>query len=508
MRLFVTLPACLVLFAGSAARAADVVDTRVTFTVADDDVMRGPQRSSTGSPSVPNSIPTRANRLFFDDFERRDTGFENLTHFVLYVHQPGFFEGLDTEAAVVMRTEWLQTKGVSITEDGSYLKLTKVFGEHKLRIVAFPLNTDRFRLGYSYNISWGGSRIFTPATDTQATPGLRLEYETGGVYAFLGAKTALRPLKQSDGAIEQDTVYGVLGGAGIDVVDELRLEGGAGYFYRGNIDKQELTVQDGKGRFKTARWDAFGGSAQIVYHVGIPIGVPVDFRLYKNDPLLKENFFNPEPYNDGISFLVQSEISVLGQTLQNMERPTTTSIQHAVAGDFTARLKVGKTRVNLLAVYRDLAFILFNVPSTPNFMTFPKGVRVQPDLFLSTGADYYIEAAHLTPGIIFGVQRPANITTAVSAGANPPASLQQQTVVWRNETQTNMLDPGDAVGLIYAVKGTFKWDLSEVISTIGEVSFQYDPNLTTFEQDPDGIPIRKAQSPEIIGFNLLMQARF
>ncbi|MBI5507793.1 MAG: hypothetical protein HY903_03460 [Deltaproteobacteria bacterium] len=493
--------------AGSAA-AADVVDTRVTFTIADDDIARGPQQSTTGSPTIPNSVPSAANRLFYDDFEKRDTGFENLTHFVLYAHQPGFFEGLDTEAALVMRTEWLQNRGVSITEDGSYLRVTKLLGDNKLRFTAFPLNTDRFRLGYSYKISWGGSRIFTKGTDNKATPGARVEYEGNGTYAFFGAKTALRPQVQSDNTVEEDTVWGVLGGAGIDVVDELRLEGGAGYFYRGNIDKAELRVADGNGRVKTARWDAVGGSAQLVYHVGIPIGVPVDFRLYKNDPMQPENFFKPEQYNEGLSFLLQSEMSVVGQTLQNPEKPTSTTMQLAVAGDLTGRLKIGKTRVHLLAVYRDLAFILLDVPSNPNFVDFPSGIKVQPEFFVSTAIDYYFEAAHLTPGFSLGLQRPANFTTVTNAGPSPPISEGQQTLVFRTETQVDILDPGDTVGFIYAAKGTAKWDLSEAMSVIGEVSFQYDPNRRTPMQDPSGITVRVPQSPEIIGFNLLLQARF
>jgi hypothetical protein len=511
VRLLLCIP-CLSLIAfATPAHALDVVDTRVTFTIADDDVVRGPQNTVTGgtaSPSIPNSIPSQANRLFMDDFEKRDTGFENLTHFVLYVHQPGFFEGLDTEAAVVMRTEWLQNKGINITEDGSYLRLTRSLGDDKLRIIAFPLNTDRFRLGYSYKISWGGSRIFTKNGDTSATPGMKLEYERPGVYAFLGAKTALRQVDQDDGTKEQDTVYGVLAGAGIDVVDELRLEAGGGYFYRGTIDKQELRIPDGQGRFKVARWDAFGGSTQLVYHVGIPIGVPVDFKVYTNDPLHKESFFRPETYNDDVSFLVQTEANVIGQTLQNPEKPASTKVQYAIAADITGRVKVGKTRFHLLSVYRDLAFILLDVPGNPSFVAFPRGLKVQPELFVSAIVDYYFEELHLTPGFVLGVQRPANVTTSVAAGSNPPASLGQQTLVFRNETWVDTLDPGDVVGLVYAVKGTFKWDLSEVISTIGEVSFQYDPNRRTFQQDPTGIPIRAKQSPEIVGFNILMQARF
>jgi len=234
----------------------------------------------------------------------------------------------------------------------------------------------------------------------------------------------------------------------------------------------------------------------------------VDFKLYMNDPLHKETFFAPEIYNDDVSFLVQSEISAIGQTLQNPQKPFSTKIQWAIAADVTGRLKVGRFRVHLLNVYRDLSFILFDVPSNPSFVAFPKNLKVQPEFFSSLVVDYSIEALHLTPGLVFGVQRPANITTGAAAGSNPPVSLAQQTFVFRSESQVDILDPGDTVELIYAAKATFKWDFSEAISTIGEVSYQYDPNRRTFQQDPEGIPIRKKQSPTIVGFNVLMQARF
>src|SRR4051812_40013012 len=71
-----TLP--LLLLAAS-AHASDAVDTRVTFSVSDNDVARGPEKSppNAPSPSIPNFSPGPTNRLFYDDYEQRDTGFEN-----------------------------------------------------------------------------------------------------------------------------------------------------------------------------------------------------------------------------------------------------------------------------------------------------------------------------------------------------------------------------------------------------------------------------------------------
>src|SRR5690606_4418611 len=124
----------------SAAQAAgDAIDTRVTFTVADDDIARGPEETVRGgspSPSVPNFSPTNNNRLFFDDYERRDTGFENLTHFVLYGRQPGFFEGWDTEAALVMRAMILDGQAVTLKDDGTYIRIARKLAASEIDVTA------------------------------------------------------------------------------------------------------------------------------------------------------------------------------------------------------------------------------------------------------------------------------------------------------------------------------------------------------------------------------------
>jgi len=506
---FSLVSAALVVFAlVPAAQASDAVDTRITFSIADDDIQRGPQQSATGSPSLPNSIPTaEANVQPAQMHEKRDAGFENLTHFVLYMHKPGFFENVDTEAALVARYEWLQNRGVVLTEDGSYLKLTRAIDDAKLRIVAFPLNSDRFRLGYSYNITWGGGRMFTSTTDRSATPALKVEFERPGMYAFLGLKTALRQMDQDDGTKELDTVYGVLGGAGVDVADELRLEGGAGFFNRGTIDKLELrTVENGV--YNTAPWQGFGASAQITYHVGIPIGQPVDFKLYRNDPMQPDNFFKQEKYDDQLSFLVQSEISAVGQTLQDAVKANSTTIQWGVAGDLTGRVKFDKWRLNALLVYRDLAFILYNVPSNPNFMTFPEGVTVQPDVYGAVGADYYLEDLHLTPGVLMGIERPANTVATNTVADNATSQNSQQTLVFHSESSVDILNPGDKVGSVFWIKGTAKMDFSEGMSAVGELSYASDPNRRRLDQGVDGVPVRVPQGKNIVGFNLLLQARF
>ena len=56
-------------------------------------------------------------------------------------------------------------------------------------IVRRLIDANRFRLGYSYDLTWGGRQIY--AFDPSAAPGVRLQYQNHSFYAFAGVKTAL-----------------------------------------------------------------------------------------------------------------------------------------------------------------------------------------------------------------------------------------------------------------------------------------------------------------------------
>ncbi len=487
--------------------AGDAVDSRLTFAVGDGNVLTGPDADANASPSLPNAIPTQGQRLFFDDYEGRDTPFDNLTHFVLYMHEPGYFEGVDTEAGLVLRARLLNERGVDLRDDGSYIKVTKTLGARELAITAFPISANRFRLGYSYDLSWGGSAIFP---HSEAAPGLRVELNGPSASFFLGAKTGLGQVNMPDNTVEQDTLWGVLGGGSLDFSKELRFEVGGGFFHRGTIDKPDLLIRE-EGKVKVAPWQGFGGSAQITYHVGTDIGVPIDFRLLKNDPQAVSEQLQRVSYEDDISFTLQSEFSALGQTVQDINQPHTTTVQPALAADLSAQLKIRTMRFHALLVYRDLAYILYNVPSLTPFVDFPSGMRKEPEIFARVAFDYYIPDYYFTPGVALGVSRPANATGVPSLSSDSSPALGQQTLVIFDHDQFQPINPGESVEFVYAAKLTMKWQLSDAMNFLGDLSFSYDPNRRAFNQSSDGVVTyqsRSRQDPNIVGFNLMMQAKF
>src|SRR5262249_27969307 len=167
--------------------------------------------------------------------------------------------------------------------------------------VFFPLDTDRFRLGYLYDISWGG----TAASINQSifpriqgsSPGMKIQYDAEKYYVFAGFKTAtivqpqqvLSPGGENDVELVRvgETNYGALAGGGV-ALPTLACARGAGSFQQGKFDPDAAR---GKSVY------TYGGSARVVVHQDMPVPQSVDFLLSRNDPNKPMILFSPEKYN-------------------------------------------------------------------------------------------------------------------------------------------------------------------------------------------------------------------
>ena len=484
------------------------IDTRLTFVFADDNVLAKPGETQEPSPG-PQFHATGANKLFFENYNTKDTGFETLTHLALYKHTKSFFPGLDAEAALVLRLQVNPlTGGVDLGDSSSYVTLNYhpqgwQDGE-KISFTGFPLTSDRFRLGYSYRITYGGSDFFLHSIQT--VPGMRVQVIRKRWYAWVGAKSTVlneNVVNQSELATEQVSNWGALAGAGVDVTPNLRVEANGGYFTRGTLQTQDVSLLGTK-------TTAGGGTVQVAWHVGRPVGTSIDLQLYKNVPGEYQSFFRPVEYGGGINYVIKSEFTYLVQTLANPEKAGSTVIQPAKAADINFAMQFDKNRVFLDAVYQDLSFILFNVPSFVPYEAYTSSMKPAPEMFAAVGFDHFLENLHLTPGLRVGVKRPAYVVTErLPAGVNPPISLTgQRTVVVRDQYSRDPLPPGKSVQPIIAVQGTARWDLAQTMAVIAELSYQYDPNRTTFVRTQAGETVQIFEKPNIFGFNIVLQARF
>ncbi len=484
------------------------IDTRLTFVFADDNVLAKPGQTQEPSPG-PQFHATGANKLFFENYDTKDTGFETLTHLALYKHTKSFFPGLDAEAALVLRLQVNPlTGGVDLGDSSSYVTLNYhpqgwKDGE-KISFTGFPLTSDRFRLGYSYRITYGGSDFFLHSIQT--VPGMRVQVIRKHWYAWVGAKSTVlneNVVNQSELATEMVSNWGALAGAGVDITPNLRVEANGGYFTRGTLQTQDVSLLGTK-------TTAGGGTVQVAWHVGRPVGTSIDLQLYKNVPGEYQSFFRPVEYGGGVNYVIKSEFTYLAQTLADPEKAGSTVVQPAKAADLNFAMQFGHNRVFADAVYQDLSFILFNVPSFVPYEAYTASMKPAPEMFAAVGFDHFLENLHLTPGLRVGVKRPAYVVTQrLPAGVNPPISLTgERTVVVRDQYSRDPLPPGKSVQPIVAVQGTARWDLAKTMAVIGELSYQYDPNRTTFVRTQAGETVQIFEEPNIFGFNIVLQARF
>ncbi|MHB1846930.1 MAG: hypothetical protein ACYCWW_19080 [Deltaproteobacteria bacterium] len=498
------------LFSGARARASDFVDTRLTFLFSDENVLVKPGETAPSIPGPHVGFPTYQNLQFYDNFDTKYTGFENLSNLVLYKETPTYFEGLDAEAALVLT---LLDYGplVNIQDQSSYIKLKYTppgwnAKREGISLTVFPTSSDRMRLGFSYRISWGGDAIFPqggppvlgPLLPSIPAPGGKIEITRDRWYAWVGAKGT----ELLDPLINQPVVnYGVLGGGGYDITPSLRAEANGAYFSQGGNPSSDV--------IDAPVWVG-GASGRVVWHKGVPVGTSVDFALYQNDPLIYERFFGPEDYPGGLSYSVSLEGTYTRQALANPDLTGTTQSYPARAGALWFKAKQNHNRFFLLGEGRDLSFIEMNQPGFIPYHVYPQDAVVTPELFVAVGADHNIPKYHVTPGIVVGAEQPSSFTSSLQLGGNaPPLGLSgSHTVVIYDEGIQSVLPPNHGVTPVFSTKGTFRWDISDAFAAVGEVYFKIDNNQTTFYSSVAGLAEPIFENPFQVGFNAVLQARF
>ena len=507
-------------------RGGNFMDTRLTWTIGDDDVLHSTGLAYPLSPRL--SIGDRSQyRLFFDNLNSRFSGRENLTHLVMYKKLPGFIRNLETEAALVMRVDMAQLAtnsnnlNTAFYDAGSYLRMFYVTKrgdedaktpDQGLDLMMFPLDTDRFRLGYLYDISWGGTAGYINQSIFPrirgGSPGFKLQFQGDGFYVFGGLKTASIVQVQevlSPGTNEVETIkiaetnYGFLGGGGVDFTRWLRLDVGGGYFQQGSFELPDVFGE---------RVYTFGGSGRLVVHHNMPIPRSVDFMLYKNDPNAPMTMFSRETYKEGeFAWALSAEGSRLMQHLKDFDRPGATALQSANAGALQATVKASYLRASLTGIVRDLPFVVRNQPGYIPFQTMPDDAKTNPEYFVAGAADYYIPGLRLTPGLGAGVKFPS---TFKSESTDLFGGTISRTVVVREQGNISILPLGKAEDPIFQARLSLKWDASEMMSAVLWGQYIRDSNATFVARDPSEgtLTLRTFLKPHFLGFGASVQARF
>jgi len=513
----------------SAAVAGDFVDTRISFIFSDDNLLSGPGESLVNSPEM--DFGPRSGLFFpFENLNSQDNTDVTLTHLVVYKEMPGFIDNLTTDAALVARLEVLDSPqtnfrsgDIRLSDGGSYLRARYAIGEpapyddekgltgtakRQLDITFFPMNSDRFRAGYTYDLSWGGNRVFTDRKSAFATPGVRLRFDWDGFYALIGAKSTRQLILEKDPTATANRELGAFWGgiAGLGYVhDYFAVESNGGLFDAGRNPKQGV-----QGETVTAG----GVSGRIsAFSQGFSPEASIDYRLYRNnaDAFVESNFFLRKPKNfDSFTWRASVEGNWLMQTLGDFDKPLATRRVDAFAGAVRADFFIEKLAVNLDFVMRDIYFILFNVPSLDPFLSLPRDSEYTPELMAAIKVEYWLDSINLIPGVLFGVQKPATYRGRVAEVPNASEfSGGKQTVVIP-EAGTVIPFPNDREPKeVYSGRASLRWDLSDMLSFIGQMTYTYDRNQLGREKDEVNYTARYYfRKPHILGLAFFAQARF
>jgi hypothetical protein len=504
-------------------RLSDFIDTRLTWVFGDDDVLHSTGQAFPLSPDA--SLGDRKQyRLFFDNLNSRFAGRENLTHLVLYKKLPSFVRNLDTEASMVLRLDVgalsrnTNNLNQAFYDSGSYLRAfyhtdgTKD-GTEGVGLTLYVLDTDRLRLGWLYDISWGGTNPFINQSIFPriqgASPGAKLQYDSKVASAWIAFKTAQivqveETLTPGTAEVEQirvaQTNYGVLGGGTVNIGDYFNFDLGAGYFTQGKFDLPDV---EGLPIYTFG----FSGRAHV-HHPDMKSAQSIDFQLYRNDPMKQQVFFRPEKYQPGKTlWAVSAEFSQLFQHLKDFDNAGATALQSARAAALQGQVKSGFFRASLTGIYRDLAYVLRNQPSYIPFQTIPLNSQVGDEIFAAAAVDYHIPEARLTPTLGLGVQVPATFSTSSLDASNAPIN---RTVVVREQGNIAILPIGRSSVPIIQARLSLRFDVSEMLGAMAWIQYTRDNNGTFVERNPDEgtVALRSFVAPDFLGFGTSVQARF
>ena len=485
------------LLCSGSSMAGDLVDARIDFPFADDNILRDAGEDRQSSPDASFTPPAGV------DYQS-------------YIHL-GLYKRLDQgeafvpEAALYLK---LDVANGEIRDDSSYIRMNYFIDgksrKKSLYLQMLPIDADRERLGFHHEISWGGTDTFPKNFRGSYSPAAKAGYDSEHFYAYAAIKTALLrsaaelELENKTGnttLFVERTFYGYMGGTGIELgVKGLWLELNGGYFQKGTNNKAEVLGKP---------VHAFGGSGQLSYASGARIHRRIDLGLYRLDP----KRFDVTQANEKVEnteFRVALEGSALDQVLADLDNPGSTGHEISFAGFLSTAVQHRDFRLHLDAGMRELSFLTFNVPGFIPNAILPDGAETTPELSGVLAADYTFENG-LTPYGQFGVQMPAVYRGVVPAGQNAATALQginRVVVRGTDPGDWDILPEGQEEQRVLSSKMGLRWTYAKDFSILTEVTYKNDPNRAVLRKDAYGIVNRVFVEPHILGIAALASMKF
>jgi hypothetical protein len=495
-----------------AATAGDFVDTRLVFIAGDDDFAHD---AGTTIPSSPTTdIGSRVGYdQFYDQLEGSETGRDSRTALVLHKAVDGYFPGLKTAASIVLElnhTRLLAGDPRALQDDGSYIRATQTFETGTLDVLLMPFRSDRLRLGYLWDITWGGDGVFP---GTAPVPGLKVSWDAPLYGTHVGMKTSRLPYNTDEEDARKgqlEAFFGFFGGARLGrEADGFRGDVGLGSFQKG-------TNPNGSVRGEPVT--SWGVSARVAYIDGLPFVPNNDLRIYTADPTVP--FTEWDATAETRAFRVALEATRVSQLLEDPDSVGGTKDEPGLAGAAYGQAQLGFWRLGATGIFRDLAFMHFNGPGTVHrYQAAPEDLDQNPELTGVVSVQYRIADWHLTPGLELGAQQPAGASNLVpQAGIHAPSVLTgRRTVVYRRAdmfddtglTYPSILPDGEDIVPTFGARLSTQLALARGFGVTAAFTVLQDANRAELVQDELQVnSLRKFTSALTFGASVMARAEF
>jgi len=507
---------------------AQPYDNSISFSFADDDILKDPGETRRNSPEA--YIGGQAQNAT----DRVDGSVFGKSYSRLTLYKAVRTGDLYPEGKLAMRLSPGSKGSYSLVDEGTFLSLNYRPDEAlNAYLKMYPVDSDRFRLGSHYDISWGGTATFPKNFTTGLVPGVKMGLEIGDenkVSAYAGLKTALvrspaqdildNPGGNTNQFVER-TYYGFLGGLSMDLAVGLYATVEGGYFTKGTSTRPNVLGKP---------IHAGGGNVSLGYRLGGEVGRRLDLRMYYEDPD-RNPISGPEDYASDFGFDIALEGALLVQTLEDPDRYGSTMNEYSKAFALSSGIRWRSLRVHLDAIYRDLTYVVWNVPGFVPNQALPKNADLSKagafsflpealsgEWFGVLSTDYFFQFADsmgLTPALTLGFLLPATYMSKqeglATQGPYPAAQslgLQKTVVRGSSSGDWDTLPIGESELPVLLVKFDLRYNLSRNFSIIGEASYANDANYSQVEIDPHGHAKRVFIDPHIIGLGVVSELAF
>ncbi len=505
--------------------AGDWIDSQVTFKFSDDNIFETSRRSNSPRFGDTNT------QLFNEGLNTYKTGDETESQLVVYKKFDGFIEGLTTESAFVFNLSVFNNETgdllTKLKEDGSYVRIQYKMGDSKFSILAFPYNSDRFLLGWTYDLSWGGQSMWPKSKINKKTPvpGIKFSWTSEMAGLFLGFKTRsfnTNLIEEGPNGLEtKDTIsttWGILSGAYLDLADMIKLDVHAGLFDKGTNPLQSRNDVDlDKENVFGHRIYAKGISGRLSYRYNTTLSVSDVMKVYRNiDPrddlkdIAKKDDAKKTENKDlgsGLGFVASFEGVYLTEQLRDADNRDNLIDFNGWATDLKFRVSSGSFKVNMDFIMRNPQFLLFNVPGLTAFESITSNSKLTTEKMFSIGGEYTL-MEHLTLGFLYGYKMPASYKGEGSDSIIVIKDREDQSSFTGGLTKNKVRLPSDVdVKPITSLKFSIFYELSKGTEVSGELSYLIDQNDSTVDEESKRV-IRSDSETKKLGFAIYLRSRF